>query len=117
MAKYAHVLQDKNNAMRPPGGHRTLVRVVLVLTLLASPLIYEGGRVVFARWQSMMGTYTEVETPVWNQITAAYQSAVDEWDYRVGRNIAPGKWSADMAVPAVIIVAIGSTFFLRNTTR
>lgn len=117
MAKYVHVLQEKKARGYPPGSKRGLLKLFLLVSLIVSPLAFEGAKVCVARWRSMLGTHSEVETPIWNNVVAAYRSASDEWYYRVGRGIEPGQWSAGMAVPAVIVVAIASTFFLRNSTR
>ncbi|MGE3819095.1 MAG: hypothetical protein AB7I30_06630 [Isosphaeraceae bacterium] len=117
MAKYTNVLREKSGSDYRSNSRRGLLKLLLVLGLILSPLAFEGVKVVAARWGSILGTHQEVETPIWNQLVAAYRSGADEWYYRVGRGIEPGQWSAGMAVPAVIVVAIASTFFLRNTTR
>jgi hypothetical protein len=117
MSKYSHVLTDKAGSNGRRSARNGFFKLLIFVTLLVSPLLYEGGRVCVARWRSMLGTHSEVDTPIWNHVVSAYRSGADEWQYRVGRRIAPGQWSAGMAVPAVIFVAVASTFFLRNTTR
>lgn len=85
---------------------RVPAAVALGLALLASPLLYEGGKVVLANWASMTGVHHQPETPVLDAIGAWSRDAdVSARRYSSGL-VNGGTWRASTAVPIAITWAL-----------
>ena len=112
MDKYGRVLGGDD---RQPERRRVPWLGLLVVALaVGSPVLFEGGRIVVARWQGMLGTHTEVPTPVLNTLSGLWWTAGDELKYRAPSLLHTGHWSPAMAVPAVIAMALFGSLFLRR---
>jgi hypothetical protein len=111
MAKYGRVL-----GLEEPEPRRRRGRLVLALALAvaASPLLYEGAGVVVARWQTMLGTYQQVQTPLFDRIAETWREARGDLQRRAPALLHTGRWSPSMAVPAVIGIALFGMLFLRR---
>lgn len=113
MRKYHDVLQEK--PLRP-GRSRVPAAIVLAFCLLAAPLIYEGGKILVARWLTMTGTYSrEAETPVLDAI-AGWSRDADAGARRYSAGLLyGGSWRPSTAVPIAITWALLMTvIFLRR---
>jgi hypothetical protein len=113
MGKYGRVLggDDQEPRRRRRGPWLALLVVALAVS---SPVLFEGGRIVVARWQGMLGSHHEVPTPVLDKISEVWWTAGDELKYRAPALLHTGHWSPAMAVPAVIAMALFGSLFLRR---
>jgi hypothetical protein len=112
MAKYTNVLGDEMYA--GPPRPRMLRTLLLVSVLAVSPLIYEGGLIVYGKWQAMLGTYVEVRTPILDHVAVASQWAKNELKYQSPSFFRDGRLPPMMIVGSVIALAIFGSLFLRK---
>ncbi len=94
---------------------RAPLAIFLSLGLLVSPLLYEGGQVLVARWMTMAGKYHEVRTPVFDAISEWARTANLETRQYTGRVFTGGALRPSTAVPFAIVWAVLMTVvFLRR---
>ena len=112
MPKY----QDVLHAQVPTTRRSRLPAIFAgVLLLLFAPLVYEGGLILLARWQTMSGTYSEPKTPILSALGDWSQTANLEGRSRVNRLMNSGPWKASLAVPIAVTWAVGiAVLFLRK---
>ncbi|MFO0952867.1 MAG: hypothetical protein U0835_17295 [Isosphaeraceae bacterium] len=111
MAKYNSVLGLDDGE---PRGRSSTLRLILLLLVISSPLLYEGGRVVVSRWYGMVGASYEVPTPVYDYLREASHSASDFIRYRLSSQVGYGRWTPAMAVPVVFAFAIFGSMCLKK---
>jgi hypothetical protein len=89
--------------------------MALGLVLLVSPLVYEGGQVVLAKWQTMAGNYRVPETPILDALGEWSRTGNQEVKLRYSRLLNRGAWKPTTAVPIAIIWAtLMAVVFLRR---
>lgn len=113
MARYGTVLGDDNPMAAPrKRGWRLLAAAAL---LAASPLLYEGGLVVTAQWQAMLGGRAEARTPILDRISEAWDTARGEMGEDV-RSYVRFKGVSPLAVVAAVggLALFGSYFLKRD---
>ena len=88
--------------------------ILFLLVLIVSPLAYECGSLVFARWQSIYGTYWAPRTPLLSAI--AEWSAFSNFETRrqFSSRFLNGHWSPNLAIPLAVTWAGLAAFFLRR---
>jgi hypothetical protein len=113
MAKYTSVLGDEIH-QNPRPRSRMGGLILLALALAVAPLLYEGGLIVFGKWQTMTGTYIEVRTPLLDRLTEAWNSAQTELRYRAPSLMRFGGLPPLGIVVAVAALALCASLFLRR---
>lgn len=89
--------------------------IVFSLVLLASPLLYEGGQVLAARWLSMAGKHHEARTPIIDALSEWSRTTNLEATYYFRRIFGEGVLHPSTAIPFAIAWAIlMSVMFLRR---
>jgi hypothetical protein len=110
----------KNSPIRsaetPPYPPRSRAPKVILacLILLISPVVYEGGLVCYANWQSMMGAHHVARTPVLDTLGGVWRDVRSETSRRVLPSMYSGRWSPAMAVPLALAIAGFGTVLLRK---
>ena len=111
MRKYQGFVIEPSH--RPQGSRAPLV-ILFLLALIVSPLIYEGGSIVVARWQSIYGTYWEPRTPVLSAIAGWSSFSNNEVRRQFTQSFLNGQWSPSLAIPMAVTWAALAAFFLRR---
>jgi hypothetical protein len=111
MPKYTSVLGLEGRERKKRSAGPWLIFLGL---LIASPLLYEGGRVVVANWYSVLGSPYEVPTPVFDQVALAWRSVSDAVRYRLAAQFNFGRWSPAMAVPVIFAMALFGSLILKR---
>jgi hypothetical protein len=88
--------------------------ILMCLMLLASPLIYEGGLILYSNWQSMLGGHVAVKTPVLDSISDVWREGRFHATRRLQPVMSGGRWNPSMAVPLALAIAGVSAFLLRR---
>ncbi len=112
MRKYQTVLSDERPRRR---RSRSPAAFAIGLLLLVSPVVYEGGVLLLARWQSMTGSYWEPKTPILSALSEHSAVAkLEFWTY-TSRIFNSGPWRASTAVPFALLWAVMmAVVFLRK---
>ena len=112
MRKYHTVLSDDKPR---PARSRSPAYIAFGLLLLVSPVLYEGGVILLARWQSMTGSYWEPKTPILSALSEHSAVAKLEFMNYALRIFNSGPWRASTAVPFALVWAVMmAVVFLRK---
>jgi len=77
--------------------------LLIALLIVLSPVIYESGLVVAARWQGLFGSYPNIRTPILDAITDNYQMAtfdIKQWTRSIFHRT---PWKSSYVIPIAII--------------
>jgi hypothetical protein len=92
----------------PQAARRRGWPLLLVLGMIASPLIYEGGLILTSNWQSMTGTYWEPRTPFLDALRSYNATAIREAMTLYARHVQNGAMNPTVAV----VMGIGWAFLM-----
>ena len=89
--------------------------VAAVLLTMVSPVIYEGGLILVAKWQILLGTDSVPATPILDALADRWRSADYNVRSQASHTFIHGNWQPGMAVPVTIVWAVVAALILRRT--
>jgi hypothetical protein len=113
MPKYTSVLREDTVVRRPKS--KVPVFLLLAIALIAALPAYEGGQILYAQWQPLIGGPSyEPRTPVLDRIVEIYHQARDESRYQIAPLFHTGSWRPSIVVPIVVTIAGLAVLALRK---
>ncbi len=107
------LIPPRESAAREGPGRRVVMAALLALAL-AVPA-YEGGRVCLARWRSMYGQSTYVETPVTTTLVDSFRAVATPVQKSVGSVLHNVPWNPSLTIPVALAWAFFAIQFLRRS--
>lgn len=86
----------------------------LLLLLLLSPILYEVGMLYYAKWNTVMGTYTVARTPILDAILKAIDASRQFTRQRTTLTFLRGNWKSVYAIPFALAWALIASLVLRK---
>jgi hypothetical protein len=101
----------------PKKRKRSIIPALLLVGLLtlAAPVLYEGGLILVARWQTLLGTEMVPATPILDAIADRWRNADYQVRFQATHTFIRGNWQPGMAVPVTIVWAVVAAMILRRT--
>jgi hypothetical protein len=101
----------------PPVGRRSRFRIALivVLTAIITPPLYEVSLLCMARWHGLYGVIFRVETPVLNAIGSTWTSTIQELHQFADPILFRLPWKASLIVPIAIAWTGLAAWLLRKS--
>jgi hypothetical protein len=87
---------------------------IIVVSILVVPLLVEGAMICYAQWCEVMGTSTEIHTPITDSMFKCFEDARVSFGESIGPGLHRSLGDASIALPVALVFIVLAMAMLKR---
>jgi hypothetical protein len=87
---------------------------IIVVSILLVPLLVEGAMICYVQWCEVMGSSTEIHTPIIDSMYKCFEDARDGYRESIGPELHRALGDASIALPVALVFIVLAMAMLKR---